>query len=91
MNRPVRSPNSRSSASIMRVVEVLPLVPATWITGADVLRVAEQVEQRPRIRSSDGVDVVLGRPGEDLLLDGATRAASAAACSLSSVALTRRV
>ncbi len=30
---PVCSPNARSSDSIMRAVEVLPLVPVTWITG----------------------------------------------------------
>ena len=34
VNRPVRRPNSRSSASTIRVVEVLPLVPATCTTGA---------------------------------------------------------
>src|SRR3954471_15698644 len=31
--RPVRSPNSRSSASIIRAVVVLPLVPVKWMEG----------------------------------------------------------
>ena len=31
--RPVRSPSPRSSASIIRDVEVLPLVPVSWTTG----------------------------------------------------------
>jgi hypothetical protein len=31
--RPVRSPSERSSASIIRDVEVLPLVPVIWMTG----------------------------------------------------------
>ena len=44
VNRPVRRPNSRSSASIIRVVDVLPLVPATWTTGPAAAG-AEQVEQ----------------------------------------------
>ena len=33
VNRPVRRPRSRSSASIIRVVDVLPLVPVTCTTG----------------------------------------------------------
>jgi hypothetical protein len=33
VNRPVRNPASRNSASIIRAVEVLPLVPVRWITG----------------------------------------------------------
>ena len=33
VNRPVRSPRSRSSVSIIRVVDVLPLVPVTCTTG----------------------------------------------------------
>jgi hypothetical protein len=31
--RPVRMPNSRNRASIIRAVDVLPLVPVTWIVG----------------------------------------------------------
>ncbi len=31
--RPVRRPRVRSSVSVIRAVEVLPLVPVTWITG----------------------------------------------------------
>ena len=33
VNRPVRRPNARSSDSIMRAVDVLPLVPVMWIDG----------------------------------------------------------
>ena len=33
MNRPVRSPRPRSSASVIRAVDVLPLVPVMWMTG----------------------------------------------------------
>ena len=33
VNRPVRSPRPRSSASVIRAVDVLPLVPVMWITG----------------------------------------------------------
>ena len=33
VNRPIRSPNPRRIASMIRAVVVLPLVPATWITG----------------------------------------------------------
>ncbi len=33
VNRPVRRPRSRSSVSIIRVVDVLPLVPVTCTTG----------------------------------------------------------
>ena len=46
VNRPVRRPNARSSASIIRAVEVLPLVPVTWITGEARCGIAEQVDQR---------------------------------------------
>src|SRR5216683_907077 len=35
VNLPVRSPRSRSSASIMRAVDVLPLVPVMWMTGQE--------------------------------------------------------
>ncbi len=31
--RPVRRSRARSSVSIIRLVEVLPLVPVSWITG----------------------------------------------------------
>ena len=34
VSRPVRSPNATRSASIMRAVVVLPLVPVRWMTGA---------------------------------------------------------
>ena len=33
VNRPVRRSRARSSASIIREVEVLPLVPVRWMTG----------------------------------------------------------
>ena len=33
VKRPVERPLSRSTESIMRLVEVLPLVPVTWIVG----------------------------------------------------------
>ena len=33
VNSPVRSPRARSSVSIIRAVEVLPLVPVMWMTG----------------------------------------------------------
>src|SRR3954468_23936121 len=33
VKRPTRRPNARSNSSIMRAVVVLPLVPATWMTG----------------------------------------------------------
>ena len=33
VNRPVFSPISRSSESMMRVVDVLPFVPVRWMTG----------------------------------------------------------
>ncbi len=33
VTRPVCRPNERSRDSIIRAVEVLPLVPVTWITG----------------------------------------------------------
>ena len=33
VNSPVRRPRARSSDSIIRAVEVLPLVPVMWITG----------------------------------------------------------
>ena len=33
VNRPVRRPRARSSVSVIRAVEVLPLVPVMWMTG----------------------------------------------------------
>ena len=33
VNSPVRSPRARSRVSIIRAVEVLPLVPVMWMTG----------------------------------------------------------
>ncbi len=33
VNRPVRRPRARSSASIIRAVDVLPFVPVMWMTG----------------------------------------------------------
>ena len=33
VNRPVRRPRARSSASVIRAVDVLPLVPVIWMTG----------------------------------------------------------
>ena len=56
VSSPVRSPVARSSDSIMRLVEVLPLVPVMCTTGADALRVAEQLDGatrrlEPRLRS----------------------------------------
>ncbi len=33
VKRPVRRPNSRSSRSVIRAVEVLPFVPVMWMTG----------------------------------------------------------
>ena len=68
MKRPTRRPNSRSSESIIRAVEVLPLVPATRITGYGALRVAEQVQQRPD-PVERRVDLRLGPPGEERRLD----------------------
>ena len=47
VNRPVRSPRARSSVSIMRAVEVLPLVPVMWIDRVGALRLAEQVQSAP--------------------------------------------
>ena len=59
----MRSPSSRSSASIIRAVEVLPLVPVRWIDGIGPLRVAEQVEQ-----IDDPVEVG-DHPGREALLE----------------------
>ena len=47
VKRPVRRSKARSRASTMRAVEVLPLVPVIWMTGAAVLRVPQQVHQQP--------------------------------------------
>ncbi len=33
VNRPVRRPRARSSRSVIRAVDVLPLVPVRWMTG----------------------------------------------------------
>ncbi len=33
VNRPVRRSSARSSVSIIRLVDVLPLVPVRWMTG----------------------------------------------------------
>ena len=46
MYRPVCSPCARSSESIIRAVDVLPLVPVRWIDGYARCGLPEQVEQR---------------------------------------------
>ncbi len=52
VNSPVCSPNARSSDSIIRAVEVLPLVPARWITGyASWGSPSSSVRRRIRARS----------------------------------------
>ena len=79
VNRPVRSPSARSSVSIIRAVEVLPLVPVRWIDRVGALRVAEQRRRSALIRSRVGLDRVLAAAGEDLRLDLALRVAPAAA------------
>ena len=53
MNRPVRRPRARSSVWIIRAVEVLPLVPVTWITGYERCGSPSRPVSS-LIRSSDG-------------------------------------
>ena len=46
MKRPVRRSSARSSASIMRTVDVLPFVPATCTARVGQLRIAQGVHER---------------------------------------------
>ena len=46
VNRPTRRPSGAIRVSIIRAVEVLPLVPVRWIDRVAALRVAEQLHER---------------------------------------------
>ena len=68
VKRPVRRSRARSRVSIIRAVEVLPLVPVRWIDRVGALRVAEQLHERldPVQR---GLEPGLGPAGQQGVLD----------------------
>ena len=74
VNRPVRRSSARSSVSIIREVEVLPLVPVRWMTGYDVCG-SPRSSVKARIRSSDGSRRVSGQR------DSRASSASAKVCA----------
>jgi hypothetical protein len=68
VNRPVRRPKARSSDSIIRTVEVLPLVPVTCTTGKDCCGWPSR-STTAAMRASEGCRSCSGVPREDRLLD----------------------
>ena len=60
VNRPVRRSSARSRVSIIRDVEVLPLVPVRWITGIAACG-SPSSSMNAWIRSSEGSSLVSGQ------------------------------
>ena len=82
VNRPVRRSSARSRLSIIRDVEVLPLVPVRWTTGYDVCG-SPRTSVKARIRSSDGSSRVSGQRDRSASSTSARVSAGRAACGVS--------